>query len=118
MVFSDEEDENENGFCVDHLLPGDWIVSKCEFFVRNKLSINYYVGQILFPVDNIPNMEEDELGVQFYRSDISSNEHVYVQLQNKEAAKKNTIVEKIDKPEILTGGRIKLLSLPKIGKLV
>ena len=120
-VFMDEEDEIDDDHCVgvDQVSPGDWIVSKCEFSVRNKLTINYYVGQILFPGNEVGDIGDDEVGVQFYRSDIAStNDHVYKQLQNKEIVDKSTIVEKIDKPEILLGGRVKLLSLPKIGKLV
>merc|ERR1711879_644618 len=104
--------------CVDELLPGDWVVSKFEVSRgRDKFSINYYVGQILPNAVGEEEPRSDEVKVQYYRSKVP-NEQIYIMLENWELAKKDTIVEQIEKPDILSGGRIQLLSIPKSEKLV
>ena len=118
-----EDDEGENsssdGVFVDELSPGDWLVSKFEISTRGKVNLNFYVGQILpFDEKEDGKPEVDELRVQFYRSDVSREEQVFVKLPYWEHVKKETVIEHVEKPEILSGGRIRLLSLPKSGKLV
>ena len=122
IIASDDEDENEfppdKPLCVDELLPGDWVVSKFQVSRgRDKFSINYYVGQILPNAVEEEEPRSDEVKVQYYRSKVP-NEQIYVMLENWEFAKKDTIIEQIEKPDILSGGRIRLLSTPKSGKLV
>ena len=60
----------------------------------------------------------DELTVQFYRSEVPCSNNIFTKLPSYEFTKKDTVVEHIEKPEMLPGGRIHLLSLPKVGKLV
>lgn len=84
------------------------------------MKTNYYVGQIL-PEPNVEGGEElgaEEIAVQFYKSEFPQSEKVFIKLPQIEFAKRETVVEKIGKPEILTNGRIKLLSFPKSGKVV
>ena len=100
------------------MLPGDWIVSKFEVSRgRDRFSINYYVGQILPNGEGEEQPRKDEVKVQYYRSKVP-NENIYTMLDNWEFASKETIVEQIEKPDILSGERIQLLSIPKSGKLV
>ena len=107
MVESDDEcgDDEQS---VMEINIGDWVVSAF-VFTGNKRKINFYVGQVLSK--DVKQAEEDHR-IQFYRSQIP-HEHVYIKLPSAEYAPQNSIVEKIDKPEVLSGGRIKLLMLPK-----
>lgn len=117
MIDESDDDDNDDK-SVAEFVTGEWVVSRFEFAGKINTAIklvNFYVGQII-PADDEQQedevkIQEDEVKIQFYRSQIPC-EHIYIQLSSHEYAKKDTIVEKIGKPEILSGGRIKLVSLP------
>ena len=105
---SSDGDDRDNEYA-----DGEWIVSS--FKVNNKT--NFYLGQILFVCgEETDDQQPDEFLFQFYRSQIQK-EQVYIKLPQDEYAKKEAIVERIEKPDIISGDKVNLI-IPRTHKLV